>query len=60
MCLFVSDTVRACEDLDTDGCNKLLHENAALCDEEVFAYSACARSCGKCRKSILETNPESR
>ena len=37
-----------CQDTDPLACTSLIHINASLCLSEVFAHTACKRSCGKC------------
>ncbi|WAR04835.1 VWF-like protein [Mya arenaria] len=37
-----------CVDLDGPGCASLLAQNTKLCENEVFARTACQRTCGLC------------
>ncbi|XP_052806184.1 uncharacterized protein LOC128235406 [Mya arenaria] len=46
--LFVGGRCDVCRDLDPTGCASLIAANSSLCQEEVFAYAACKRTCGLC------------
>ncbi|XP_052806185.1 uncharacterized protein LOC128235407 [Mya arenaria] len=46
--LFVGGLCEVCNDLDPAACASLISENSNLCHGDVFAHTACKRTCGLC------------
>ncbi|XP_053385764.1 uncharacterized protein LOC128550549 [Mercenaria mercenaria] len=52
----VDGTGNACEDIDHQACVAMAMQNAKLCDEPMFAQTACPKYCNNCPTSCYSCN----